>query len=367
MEDGGSAGSAGDGAGGKQEDTQTALKDMGNSEFNAGRLTAALDYYTRALGAGPATAALYSNRAACHLKLEMYGAALGDADKAIELDPTFNKGYYRRGCVHMAQQNLLLAQREFLRLHKADPKNKDVAKQLEAVNQMIKAKRDSFFSGGEEDSSGGGGEPGSPAAPEYDPARAVSVPEGYRGAVLPRVPEPGAAASAEQCAADPEAVNVHGLSLAFVRKMKEDFKSQRLVAKRYAQELLVRLRTLLVSYSSLIRASFPESTPHFNVCGDTHGQFYDTCNIFDAVAGEPSPTNPCACSGGCEARRPLCPPFPAAPSPPRAPILTPHTYTHTHHTHTHHPLHPLPARHAPTPPPYQTSSMATFATVVPGA
>jgi hypothetical protein len=37
------------------------------------------------------------------------------------------------------------------------------------------------------------------------------------------------------------------------------------VAKRYAQELLLRLRALLATYKALVYAPFAEATPHFNV------------------------------------------------------------------------------------------------------
>ena len=36
-----------------------------------------------------------------NLKLERNGAALEDANKAIEWDPDYIKGYYRRGCANL--------------------------------------------------------------------------------------------------------------------------------------------------------------------------------------------------------------------------------------------------------------------------
>ena len=362
--------------------TSDALKDAGNELFKAGRFLQAVDLYTRALEVGPRTPALFCNRAAAHLKIENYGTALADAESALELDKTFQKAYYRRGCVNMALQRLGLAARDFKALLKANPASKDVAAQLAECERQRKAKVAEAFSragggeGGEEDEAGGGGGGGgggaggggggggaAPAPITYDPTT-VALPAGYRGAVLPRVPGAGDAppATAAECAANPEAVNAHGLSLAFVRQLKADFKSQRMVAKRYAQELLLRLRALLATYKALVYAPFAEATPHFNVCGDTHGQYYDTCNIFDAVAGEPSPTNPCAWVGGARERASARARAPAGFPPVLSPFLSRGA------------MHNTPARPRPRtcPPPYlpgprQTSLTATFATAGRGA
>jgi hypothetical protein len=52
----------------------------------------------------------------------------------------------------------------------------------------------------------------------------------------------------------------------------------------------VQARHLLLQQPSLVDVSIPDDK-HMTVCGDTHGQFYDLCNIFE-LNGLPSPDNP---------------------------------------------------------------------------
>ena len=47
--------------------------------------------YTEALSAHPDWCAVLGNRSFAYLKVELYGLALADASRAIELDPTFTK------------------------------------------------------------------------------------------------------------------------------------------------------------------------------------------------------------------------------------------------------------------------------------
>jgi serine/threonine-protein phosphatase 5 len=49
------------------------------------------------------------NRAFAHIKLEEYGSAVEDAGTAIELDPAYVKGYYRRGDSYLALGKFKLA------------------------------------------------------------------------------------------------------------------------------------------------------------------------------------------------------------------------------------------------------------------
>jgi len=66
----------------------------------------ALDMFTNALNLNVETkknSIYYSNRALVHASMENIGLALEDSNKAIEIDPDYLKGYYRR-----ASANLLL-------------------------------------------------------------------------------------------------------------------------------------------------------------------------------------------------------------------------------------------------------------------
>lgn len=52
----------------------------------------AVKHYTEAIRRNPKDHKIYSNRAACYMKLGAFMEAMRDADKCIEIDPTFAKG-----------------------------------------------------------------------------------------------------------------------------------------------------------------------------------------------------------------------------------------------------------------------------------
>jgi small glutamine-rich tetratricopeptide repeat-containing protein alpha len=74
-----------------------ALKAEGNAHMTAKRYDQAIDAYTRAIGKDGSNAVFYSNRAAAHISLGDYPSAASDAEKAIELDPSFVRAYSRLG------------------------------------------------------------------------------------------------------------------------------------------------------------------------------------------------------------------------------------------------------------------------------
>lgn len=52
-------------------------------------------------------------RAFANLKMENFGFTLADSDKALELDPSYIKAYYRKGSAHMVLQKFQDALADF--------------------------------------------------------------------------------------------------------------------------------------------------------------------------------------------------------------------------------------------------------------
>lgn len=62
----------------------------------------AIELYTKAIEVNSNVAVYYGNRSFAYLKTECFGYALTDASKAIELDKTYIKGFYRRAAAYMS-------------------------------------------------------------------------------------------------------------------------------------------------------------------------------------------------------------------------------------------------------------------------
>lgn len=72
------------------------LKAEGNAAISAKNWKLAAEQYTKALAQDPFDHVFYSNRSAAYAESEEYEKALQDADRCIELNPQFAKGYSRR-------------------------------------------------------------------------------------------------------------------------------------------------------------------------------------------------------------------------------------------------------------------------------
>lgn len=65
----------------------TELKNKGNDAFKKQDWPQAVEWYSKAIEAYDKEPSFFTNRAQANIKLESYGYAIQDADKAIELDP----------------------------------------------------------------------------------------------------------------------------------------------------------------------------------------------------------------------------------------------------------------------------------------
>ena len=76
---------------------------------------------------------LYSNRCTAYIALEQYERAMEDADECVRLQPTWAKGYLRRGSVYFRKGELERAERVLKEGLELDPGNDALKKELEAV------------------------------------------------------------------------------------------------------------------------------------------------------------------------------------------------------------------------------------------
>ncbi|KAG0180293.1 Serine/threonine-protein phosphatase 5 [Apophysomyces sp. BC1034] len=241
------------------------IKAEANALFAAKRFPEAIEKYTAAIETNPNVATYYTNRAFCHLKLESYGYAISDADKALTIDPTLAKANYRRASANMALGKFKEALKDLkmasisqsFSVVKRAPGDKDAKSKLDECAKIVK--RIEFEKAIEHD------DRIASVADSLDPST-MTVESTYDG---PKINE-------ETKEIDEE----------FVKQLIQRFKDQKKVHKKYAFMIILAIRNMMLQEPSLIDVKVP-ADGKLTVCGDVHGQFYDFINIFD-TNGYPS-------------------------------------------------------------------------------
>jgi small glutamine-rich tetratricopeptide repeat-containing protein alpha len=82
------------------------FKQSGNAQMSSKDYDAAIESYNQAVNLDPTNPVYYSNRAAAYSSKGDHLAAVGDAEKAISVDPKFVKAYHRLGYVPAATKEL---------------------------------------------------------------------------------------------------------------------------------------------------------------------------------------------------------------------------------------------------------------------
>uniref|UniRef100_A0A1I8GKX5 protein-serine/threonine phosphatase n=2 Tax=Macrostomum lignano TaxID=282301 RepID=A0A1I8GKX5_9PLAT len=239
------------------------FKTEANSAFNLGHYDQAIDLYSKAIDLYDKSAIYYANRSFAYLRTECFGYALSDASRAIALDQSYIKAYYRRASANMALGKFKLALTDFEQVHRRRPGDSDAKAKYTECKKIVQQKAFEKAIAYEEKRV-------SPCDEISQSLQSMTIEDSYDG---PKLSEEGNKVTRE-----------------FVTQLLDYYKKSKVLHRRYAYQILVDMKALLSAEATLVDVAVPEGTK-FTICGDVHGQFFDLLNIFE-LNGLPSETNP---------------------------------------------------------------------------
>lgn len=114
------------------------FKAEGNAAFSAKRFDAAIELFTKAIEASETpNHVLYSNRSASYASLRQFDKALEDANECVQINPSWAKGWSRKGAALFGQGDLVGAKDAYETALDKEPTNTMALNGLNSVNEAI--------------------------------------------------------------------------------------------------------------------------------------------------------------------------------------------------------------------------------------
>ncbi|SMN17857.1 similar to Saccharomyces cerevisiae YOR027W STI1 Hsp90 cochaperone, interacts with the Ssa group of the cytosolic Hsp70 chaperones and activates Ssa1p ATPase activity [Maudiozyma saulgeensis] len=111
-------------------------KQQGNAAFSAKEYDNAIDLFTKAIEVSETpNHVLYSNRSATYSSMKKFAEALKDAEECTKINPTWSKGYNRKGAAHFGLGNLDEAEAAYKKALELDANNKAAQDGLDQVRR----------------------------------------------------------------------------------------------------------------------------------------------------------------------------------------------------------------------------------------
>jgi len=115
-----------------------AEKNKGNQEFQAGNYAKAVEYYTYACEMEPKNHIFLTNRSTAYAAMKQWEKSLRDADKAIALNGSWAKGFFRKGIALFELGQFQEAAGAFKKAASLEPENAEVQRRYEEANRLWK-------------------------------------------------------------------------------------------------------------------------------------------------------------------------------------------------------------------------------------
>lgn len=113
------------------------LRLKANKAFKYHDYREAINLYNEAIKLDENNPILYANRAAAYNGLNLFHAGLADAQKAVDLDPTYIKGYIRLANAYEGNLRWSFAIEAYEGALKLEPDNKGIQKRIQELHERI--------------------------------------------------------------------------------------------------------------------------------------------------------------------------------------------------------------------------------------